>query len=304
MARILTLDYLRGLAALSILIYHFFSFEGYNIDATTFLGRLGIYGVSIFYILSGMTLFYVYNIKMFDHKFKLNDFFIKRVARIHPLLIVVTLASIILNRQTVNSLDLILNLTGLFGFFKWDTYFATGAWSIGNELTFYTLFPILLLALHRNKIIFYSLLILIFAISLYFSFKILPPLPNNYWKDYVNPLNQVIYFVIGMLLGKVLLNKSVKQLTAVLVFIVALLIFIFYPTSTETIDILTGTNRYIFVLCSTFMVGAIALISPFKTSFLNTPLVFLGEISYSLYLIHPLVYKVVIIVNNKIGNKV
>ena len=50
--RIESLDYLRGIMALSVMIYRLTSWNLYHPDASTLLGRLGIYAVSIFFILS------------------------------------------------------------------------------------------------------------------------------------------------------------------------------------------------------------------------------------------------------------
>uniref|UniRef100_UPI0023F351EA acyltransferase family protein n=1 Tax=Enterobacter oligotrophicus TaxID=2478464 RepID=UPI0023F351EA len=57
--RIQSIDYLRGLMSLSIVFYHFttsFTNWGLN-DSGALLGRLGIYAVSAFYIISGMALY-------------------------------------------------------------------------------------------------------------------------------------------------------------------------------------------------------------------------------------------------------
>ena len=86
MKRLYNLDYLRGLAAFGIMIYHYLSWTLGKFTADTFMGRLGIYGVSIFYILSGLTLFCVYNDKMTLSKKDVATFFKKRVFSIFPLL--------------------------------------------------------------------------------------------------------------------------------------------------------------------------------------------------------------------------
>jgi peptidoglycan/LPS O-acetylase OafA/YrhL len=50
------LDWLRGLLALSITVYHLTCCALQPPDASTFLGRLGIYGVSMFFVLSGLSM--------------------------------------------------------------------------------------------------------------------------------------------------------------------------------------------------------------------------------------------------------
>lgn len=88
----------------------------------------------LFYVLSGITLSYIYASQLTLSKADLLDFHTKRFFRILPLLWLATGISILLSKHVPNTPDLVLNLTGLFGLFKWNTYFATGAWSIGNEL--------------------------------------------------------------------------------------------------------------------------------------------------------------------------
>jgi exopolysaccharide production protein ExoZ len=55
-ARYLSLDILRGLSALGIMIYHYLGWILGHFGASNTLGRFGVYGVSIFYILSGLTM--------------------------------------------------------------------------------------------------------------------------------------------------------------------------------------------------------------------------------------------------------
>jgi exopolysaccharide production protein ExoZ len=88
--RIVSLDYLRGLMAFSILVYHYASWYGeVDFSSATVLGRLGIYGVEIFYIISGLSLALVYKARLNDIR-SLASFFIKRFFRIAPIFWFVT----------------------------------------------------------------------------------------------------------------------------------------------------------------------------------------------------------------------
>ncbi|MCB0760440.1 MAG: acyltransferase family protein, partial [Flavobacteriales bacterium] len=75
MGRLYNLDYLRGLAAFGIMIYHYLTWTLGKFSADDFLGRLGVYGVSVFYVLSGLTLYYVYFHKMQPTRQELVSFF-------------------------------------------------------------------------------------------------------------------------------------------------------------------------------------------------------------------------------------
>jgi exopolysaccharide production protein ExoZ len=184
MNRLYNLDYLRGLAAFGIMIYHYLSWTLGKFSADTFMGRLGIYGVSIFYVLSGLTLYYVYYDKMKPSKEDIVSFFKKRIFRIFPLLWLVTIIAVILTRKSPDFYNLFLNLTGLFGFIKWDTYFSAGVWSIGNELVFYVFFPFFILFIKKLKPLMLVLTFVLLGLYLYFAFvKLNPDLTlSEQWK--------------------------------------------------------------------------------------------------------------------------
>ena len=147
--RIASLDYLRGLMALGIMCYHYLVWSYGVYGSETILGKIGIYGVSVFYVLSGLTLYLVYQDKLTLKTIK--SFSVKRLARIYPLLWFCILLNILLLAKSYPYEKILLNITGLFGFFAVDQYIPTGAWSIGNELVFYALFPIIVIASRKFK---------------------------------------------------------------------------------------------------------------------------------------------------------
>ncbi|MEP2236872.1 MAG: acyltransferase [Maribacter sp.] len=305
MNRIYNLDYLRGLAAFGIMIYHYLTWTYGKYSAETFLGKFGIYGVSIFYILSGLTLYYVYYSRMNFSKNDLSSFFRKRIFRIFPLLWLVTIIAVILSRKIPNFYDLFLNLTGLFGFLKWDTYFSTGAWSIGNELVFYAFLPVFILLSKSYKSIMTIFSIIIFSLYVYFAFFLLnDELPlSKQWTSYVNPLNQVFLFLGGFLIGLFLNNVKLKNTILSIGLLASILIFILYPVSGDTINIVTGFNRLGLTACCLVICATIYKISIKLPSFIHKPLMIIGETSYSIYLLHPLVYSAVGIIITLINAK-
>ena len=293
MNRLFNLDYLRGLAAFGIMIYHYLSWSAGKFPADTFMGRLGIYGVSIFYVLSGLTLYYVYFDKMKPSKEDIVSFFKKRIFRIFPLLWLITILAIILSRKLPDFYNLFLNLSGLVGFIKWDTYFSAGVWSIGNELVFYVFFPFFILFIKRIKPLMIVLTLVLLGLYLYFAFvKLNPNLTlSEQWKNYVNPLNQVFLFLGGFLIGFFFHNTKIKNSIISTLIILSALIFTFYPATGDTINIVTGYNRLIFTFCC-FLICFCFYKLTFKfPEFIHRPLTLLGEASYSVYLLHPIIYK-------------
>lgn len=294
MNRLYNLDYLRGLAAFGIMIFHYLSWSLGKFTADTFMGRIGIYGVSIFYILSGLTLHYVYSDKL---KFTVSDiglFFKKRIFRIFPLLWLVTLLSLILNLKFPNLFDLFLNLSGLFGFIKWDTYYSVGVWSIGNELVFYSFFPAFVLFSRDFKILFVSLWIVLLSLYLYFTFAVLSPNStlSEQWRDYINPLNQVFLFFAGFLIGQFLSSIQLKNSTSFILLFLGVMVFVLYPESGDPINLVCGIDRLIFTVCCLMICAGFFKLHYKFPKIIDRPLALLGEASYSVYLLHPIVFSI------------
>ncbi len=303
MKRLFNLDYLRGLSAFSIMLYHYLSWSIGEFSSNSFFGRIGLYGVSIFYILSGLTLYLVYQEKLNFDRNILFDFFKKRVFRIFPLLWLITIVAFILNPQ-IGFEKLMLNLSGLFAFIKWDAYIATGAWSIGNEIVFYVFFPFFIIFSKNNKYVFILLCMILFIIYIYFTFYLLKQ--DTYlvdqWKIYINPLNQIIFFLGGGVIGFIFKEKNISNSILLIILFLCLLTFFFYPVIGDVINLVTGYNRIVFSILSLLICFSFFKISFKLTKIVHTPLVMLGEASYSIYLIHPLVYPKVLIIMERLGD--
>ncbi len=288
--RINTLDYLRGLMALCIMVYHYFSWTFHAYDSATFLGVLGIYGVSVFYVLSGLTLFHVYNNKL-DFS-NLYSFFVKRIFRILPLLWLSIFLNIFLLGQKYDFRTIFLNASGLFGFLDHDNYTTVGAWSIGNELVFYSIFPMIII-LNKWKHYWTEIFFLLsLMIAIYFAFWSLNSSGSlsEQWSIYINPMNQIFLFTGGMLIGKIIGLKKSNTLS-LLLFIVCVLFILFYPNSGDQINLVSGWNRIIYSFISFALTISFLLIDAITINkTVDWVLTKLGHISYSLYLLHAIVF--------------
>jgi len=293
MKRLSSLDYLRGLAAFGIMVFHYSMWTYGLFSSQDFLGRIGIYDVPVFYVLSGLTLYHVYFDKIGGPSGKgLADFVIKRVFRIYPLLWLVSLVTLTYTHEVYTRSDLFLNFSGLFSVHKWDNTVAYGAWSIGNELCFYLFFPVFIFLSKKARAIFALLAAGIFVIYLWFAFIHIDHTKTlaEYWPAYTNPLNQIFLFLGGYLMGLWTENVHPPRWLTLSVIAACLLAFIFLPVRGDSILLVTGINRLIFTaIC--FLV----CFSFYKTDFrLPCPLgrmfSVLGEISYSVYLVHPITW--------------
>lgn len=288
--RIDNLDYLRGLMALGIMFYHYFSWTFHPYDSSTFLGFIGLYGVSIFYILSGLTLFYVYN-----NKLKLRNmhlFFIKRIFRIFPLFWLSIFLNLFLLKQSYDTSTILLNISGLFGFVDYDNYITTGAWSIGNELVFYSFFPFIIL-LNKFKPFFAKIVFFIsLSIAIYFAFIVLNTSNtlSSQWAQYINPFNQIFLFIGGIFIGEIIAHKK-NNLIGLLLLLTSISFVLFHPISGDSIYLVSNWNR-IFYSVIAFAISIAFLLIDFKLlpKLLHRILSQLGHISYSLYLLHAIVF--------------
>lgn len=287
-----SLDYLRGLMALAVLIFHYDKWLSGVWDAHTPQGRLGAYAVSVFFVLSGLTLALVYRGRMQWSVASWAHFYRKRFWRIFPLLWLVTGITICLDEFKRPIFDILLNISGLFGWVNAARDIATGAWSIGCELVYYAFFPVILL-LGRSLKWFLPVLtgsfVFIAIVIAFFGY----PLPNPeqviWWPVYVQPLNNALFFIAGVWIG---LSRRMPANWAGVVFACSVAVFFLWPLQPDPFHLVYGWDRLALSVIILLMVGSYASMDirqlPEKGKAVMS---WLGAISYSLYLWHPIVYR-------------
>ncbi len=291
--RISSLDYLRGLAAAGIMCYHMQLLNFGEADAATALARIKIYGVAIFYILSGLTLYKVY-VKNFTFKSS-GDFYKKRVFRIAPLLLLATAITYLLqySQHNISLVKLVANLAILPGMLRPDLFIANGAWSIGNECCFYLFFPVMLVLARQNKFYLWFSIFISGAVFIFFSLNVMQPAQTlgSQWANYVNVLNQFFLFAAGMGLAALPQPAAWLKKCAPAGIVCLLLLIFLYPVQGEPVMLVSGDTRlvltgFVAALCYCFYIADFSFLPRAVQWSLHT----LGEISYSIYLLHPLVY--------------
>jgi exopolysaccharide production protein ExoZ len=294
LTRLAGLDYLRGLSALGIMLFHYrLWYTGVESSESVFT-RIGIYGVCVFYVLSGLTLYLVYAKVDKLNLSNLKLFYLKRILRIFPLLWLATFLKLLIDGNIPDATVLLTNLSGAIAFYRWDQTIAFGTWSIGHELAFYVFFPFLLYFLRKSSITFYFITALIFSIYVVFAFRILSTQQPfiDQWKTYTNPLNHAFLFISGMWVGRIFESISISKKMAWLVLLASVLIFVFFPVSGERIHLVVGFNRLIFTLTAIMICIAFYKIDFSLPKPIDRSLIILGHSSYSVYLLHPLMYRV------------
>ena len=288
--RLARLDHVRGLAALCILFFHLTTWMLGEMPAEVPLERGGVFAVSVFYMLSGVSLYHAYGPSLAD-KGGAPAFFIRRVFRIFPLLWLTALATYAIWPAVRDTGTLLLTISGLFGFVAWDRYTGTGLWSIGNELVFYALFPVLLILLRhkvgRWMLVTAAVMLLGYAAS--FTLDASLPLSDQ-WRAYVAPWHQLPYFLVGLFLVR--WQGSIANPPPWLAragMLVCILFIALWPVHGDKVMLVTGAARWLFTLaCAGLVLFALKDRVAFPRP-LERALTALGDASYALYMLHPIV---------------
>jgi len=279
MQRLDYLDFLRGIAVLLVLLahtHHFFSYELFNQWS-----GIGARGVQLFYIISGFTIYYIYQNKL-NTSLDVKNYMIKRVFRILPLYFLVMPIYFIefgVNKDYEYPLfNLITHYILINGFFpEYINSILRVEWSIFVEFMFYIVFAMIFYKLRNISII--KLLIISFIISvLSASASII------FYKDdmsmrtylYLSPYFQFYNFFIGIFIAS--LSKEIKIYSSKVTLVLMIVSFILVGFLVKSTIIQTYIVSIIF---------AIILLN-FSLNDYKYPKVFLkiGSISFSLYLVH------------------
>ena len=291
--RIDFLDSTRGIAALSVIILHinqllFFelSNKGNNWEYKTLCVFFnGIDAVSYFFVLSGFVLSYKFFTNNFDES--PAAFATKRIFRIFPLYTLVVLTAYFLYRSN-NSFLLLFKEMSLFSGYN---NLVRPGWSLSVEISISLLVPFLVrLVKYDNKTVWQLLIVVVlcyawitcfvfhFVLGVLLSFVISKTIvPDLLYNKFANDRGKFLLLIVffGMMYSmRFLVSFSNKGEYLLKVFCDSLkmpLDYLFFY--------LSAISSFVFILVI-FRIEAVRI-------FLNSKmLVFLGKISFGLYLIH------------------
>lgn len=290
--RILGWDLLRGLCALAVAIYHLLYWM--NIVE---IHTLGTYGVYLFFILSGASLSYSYSKKIEENKFKFRNFLWIRYARLAPLYL---LLMIILlpwkiykdGASTELAFKYVLNAALLHGFVNPSASSALiGGWSLGIEFIYYLLFPFLISftsTTHRK----WTCFILLLAIQICWIHYTTLQSENN--KPAITLYHQapafIAYFMGGILLGawrRMPAFKTVSIQRSAITITMGFCLLIAFDGATAGEELVGWRGLACASTCFGMAWAATQMQIPKKLVALATHI---GDATYGLYLIHPVVF--------------
>ncbi|MCK9612951.1 MAG: acyltransferase [Bacteroidales bacterium] len=296
------LTFPRFLAAVMVVFHHYgvgiFSNKIVNIIVDN-----GPVAVSFFFFLSGMVL----TLNYFEYsRFSSKMFYLKRFARIYPIYlfgIIITLAALILLFDThPRGLSIMLQILALHA---WTPGYCTDinfpGWSISVEIFFYLLFPLLLILfkkLNLWKLGLFSLIIWILSILQNYFFEThVYEFGNKVIDDLIAffPVWHLNAFIFGMFAGALVIkikksNKNFSYFPIIIAF-TGLILFLAFLAYNKIPDlrIHNGLLSPVFFMILT----GLALDKSFISKILGSKsFVFLGDISYGIYILQYPVYLV------------
>ncbi|WP_053234312.1 acyltransferase family protein [Sandaracinus amylolyticus] len=288
--RLVSIDLLRGLCAIGVAVYHVTSWL-----QIAHLYNLGLYGVYAFFVISGASMTLAYDAR-FERGYSISRFLALRCARLSPLYVVVcgyvVLVALVTGTLDSNLLSkAALNVTFLFALANpGETSIVVGGWSLGIEFIFYLLFPALI-ALSRERA--YSVLVVALVMfQLGFLNLVLrgdTSFADN-WGRYTQFGSFAGYFAVGVWIGRRRLRNAsdradVRLAVAISVSAAVPLII---AHGTSSIDALVGVRGTLMTLCTLALVASVAEVDVRGASARAADV--LGEASYPLYLLHPIVF--------------
>lgn len=287
------IDGLRAIAVLGVIIYHF---DILFYSKKVFPG--GFVGVDIFFVISGFLITRIISNKIKTNSFSVLEFYVKRIRRIVPLLFFIIMISILFFypllynhsfEEYIKSLiSAVLFSSNLF-FYLQDSYWAESSslkpflhtWSLGLEEQFYIFYPLFLMYLYKNNFdkikVLFSLAIISFLAILSFEFidkeAIFYLIFFRIWEFIIG--GSIIF--INNCKSNRLMNEFFSSLG--LLFILISFLF-FYPKEANYYKLILPVVGTYFIL---FFHSEDTLTYRFLS---NKVFVFIGLISYSMYLWH------------------
>jgi peptidoglycan/LPS O-acetylase OafA/YrhL len=257
--------------------------------------KAGHYGVEGFFIISGFCFFHIYRSGSFDGR-GLRDFHIKRFLRIAPLYYLAVALNVALGLTVgppASGRMLLENATLTFGLFHPNHSLVLGGWSIGIEYVFYLVFPLLAWAAARYRPFLLLASLVMVLLSVPYTLWLVPMATmtgDMKFHTYVQLANHGFLFFLGGLVAQARARIPWRLGRASFLILGAGLALVFSRYIRNFYDhfvVMEGPPRYAFAALCLGMVALFAF-RDFPESRLKQAGIFLGEVSYSVYLIHPL----------------
>jgi peptidoglycan/LPS O-acetylase OafA/YrhL len=294
--RFLELDALRGIAAVSVVLFHFtFGYDnGLKILTDNhFYFKYGYLGVKLFFIISGFVI-----IMTLEKTLKTTDFIVARFSRLYPAywaaifitILMTSLLSVPFQEDIYSMSQVIINLTMLQYYFKVKD--VDGAyWTLAIELMFYCLIYFIY-NFKKGRLVEFFLVIWMLLCCIYNAFE----MPFGSYIKVLFILKHAPLFIAGIsfylvsVKRKIILNNGIVILS---------LVVEFFLLSCDKSDLI------IYSIIAVFYITFYLFIYSKLNFIVNRISLFFGAISYPLYLIHEniglaMIYKIKLVFDSQI----
>lgn len=288
MSKLSLVQVLRGLAALIVVLHHINSSTQFYLQSNWLNGffKVGWFGVDFFFVLSGFIMFYIHH-KDLENRTNVKLFFKKRFTRIFPIYWIIATIYLFFLISTgklffITDFSFIIKSYLLIPQLKMPFLFV--AWSLVYECFFYLIFGLgLFFGLKIMKLILFFWITLIFLFSFFISD----------FKDLFLFNNFILEFLFGCIFGyKFVYGKSKFSINAKLIFFIGLIILIGISIITYYTDFFLKSSissRLGYGIASSLLIYGAAIFNRLNNIKINKFYLLLGDASYTLYLIHPIV---------------
>lgn len=286
------IDGLRAFAVLTVVLFH--------VDRSYLSG--GFLGVDVFFVISGFLITSIIYTEMSDKTFSFSDFYSRRMRRILPALYFTLLLTAIASYIIMLPYDLFkygISLVSVISFisnlqftFRTGDYFSSDStewpllhtWSLAVEEQYYFVIPFLLLLLMRTPFVFKLAVLLIIACASFVLAEFWSRMPSMGSASYYLVITRLGELMIGSIMAILFSKEVIKPIKSELATSISLALMLFLVFWVDRETIFPGV--YSMAICI-----PVAILIASQGTIVNKllslkPVVFVGLISYSLYLMH------------------
>lgn len=268
--RLSELDALRGIACLMVFFYH--HSIRFTPNDTHFIFHYGYLGVHLFFMISGFVIFLTLE------RSQWFDFLVHRLTRLYPAYWICVLLTFLImtlspfSKEIPTNFNLYANLTMLqhwIGVRDLDLAY----WSLNYELSFYFFMIMVLLIGQLNN---YKAIVLLMIAPIWLK-VLFPSFIEEYIFKWITFLNAGHLFAAGIIFYHIYKRGGKPTLSEVVLLLICLISDMMVKATFDLVEFI-----YTIFFFATFL-----FLSAKKLNWIATPtLLFYGQISYSLYLIH------------------
>ncbi|WP_418180403.1 acyltransferase family protein [Aliarcobacter lanthieri] len=298
MKYLIHLDGIRAIAVIAVILFH--------LNINLFNG--GFIGVDIFFVISGFLITQKIKCELEINKsFNFKNFYFKRIQRLVPALIFTFLLSsifaiIIMSPTHLKSFgqslySAVLGFSNIY-FYHESDYFNISSylkpllhtWSLSVEFQFYLFYPIFIYIINRiyklNLKLYLVLFLIFILINIFFTLNLVDKIDElSKAKMFFLLQFRVFEFILGGILVFIISYEFKQKFVYDILFLVGLL-FIGYAIYTFDEKLLYPSYYALVPTLGTVFLIYSGLHTKFKFLLTNRLIVFIGLISYSIYLVH------------------